>query len=43
LPREKNIITASGCFDCSCFSVGNSSSWVAARNAVGSPPTMIVQ
>jgi hypothetical protein len=34
---------ASGWRACICFSVGSSSSRVAARNAVGWPPTMIVQ
>ena len=43
LPLANHISTASGCFDCSCFSVGSNSSCVAARNAVGCPPAMIVQ
>jgi hypothetical protein len=36
-------MTASGWRTCICLSVGSSSSLVAARNAVGWPPTMIVQ
>jgi hypothetical protein len=43
LPRANHFITASGCRTRVCFSVGSSSSCDAARNAVGWPPTMIVQ
>jgi hypothetical protein len=42
-PLANHIITASGCFAWSCFSVGSSSSCVAARNEVGWFPKMIVQ
>jgi hypothetical protein len=43
LPRANHFMTASGWRACICFSVGSSSSCVAARNAVGWPPMMIVQ
>jgi hypothetical protein len=42
-PRANHIITASACFDWICLNVGSSSSRVAARNAVGWLPKMIVQ
>ena len=42
-PRANHSSTASGCRACSCRSVGNSSSCVCARKAVGLPSRMIVQ
>jgi len=42
-PRENQRITASGCFSRSRLNVGSSSSRSAARNAVGKPPTRMVQ
>jgi hypothetical protein len=42
-PRANHFIDAAGFFACNCFSVGNSSSRSAARNAVGCPSMMIVQ